>query len=466
MPKTRKKSTYDYDVVIIGSGAGGSVAAHIANRAGKSVAIIEAGMIGGECPNVGCVPTKALLHAAEIYDQAKHADRFGIRGKIISYNYPSIKAWKDLAVKRTGTHLGEAMFKKEGISVYKKSAHFIDPHTISVGEKRITSRHFLIATGAQTFIPSIPGLKEVGYITHEKAVNLLRPPRNLAIIGGGAIGCEFAQLFAIFGTKVHLIDVAPRLLSREDEEVSTAVAKQLQERYDVSLHLGSKIVTAEKFGNRKRLVLLGGSKGGKATHIAVDEIMVAAGKKGVVDIGLENAEVKYTSAGITTNRHMQTSAEHIFAAGDCVGPYQFTHMASYQSKIAVHNILHPKKRQRADYRAVPRCIFTSPEAASVGPTESMLKEKKVPYKAVSVPLQVVGRANTTDTGEGFVKVIAHKKSGVLLSASIVSPRAGEMIHELTLAIQHRLRAHDVASTIHAFPTWSEAVRVACAKLAK
>lgn len=464
MAKAKKKTGYDYDLVVIGSGAGGSVAAHIAKRAGKSVAIIEASMIGGECPNVGCVPTKALLHAAEIYDQAKHADRFGIRGKIVSYNYPSIKAWKDLAVKRTGTYLGKEMFEKEGIAVYKNSAHFIDDHTISLGEKRITSRFFLIATGAKTFIPPIPGLKQTGYITHEQAVNLLRPPRNLAIIGGGAIGCEFAQLFAIFGTKVHIIDVAPRLLPREDVEISDAIAEQLSEQYGVSLHLGGSIISAEPFSTRKRLTIR--DKGGKTVHVAIDEIMIATGKKGAVDIGLENAGVAYSPRGITANRYMQTSVDHIYAAGDCVGPYQFTHMATYQSKIAAHNMLHPKKRQRVDYRAVPRCIFTSPEAASVGPSEEMLQQKSVPYKSVLIPLQVVGRANTTDTGNGFVKVIAHKKTGVLLSASIFSPHAGEMIHELTLAIQHRLTAQDVANTIHAFPTWSEAVRVACAKLAR
>lgn len=461
---TKRKNRFDYDLVIIGSGAGGSVAAHIAKRAGKSVALIEAGMIGGECPNVGCVPTKALLHAAEIYDQAKHADRFGIRGKIVSYNYPSIKAWKDLAVKRTGTYLGEEMFQKEGITVYKHRAHFIDAHTVSIGEKRITGRFFLIATGASTFIPPIPGLKQTGYITHEQAVDLLRPPRSLTIIGGGAIGCEFAQLFSIFGTKVHIVDVAPRLLPREDAEVGDAIATQLSERYGVELHLGSTIVHAERHGTQKRLTTK--DSAGKSTHIDADEIMIATGKKGMVDIGLENAGVTYSPRGITTNRSMQTSVAHIFAAGDCVGPYQFTHMATYQSKIAIHNILHPKEQHRVDYRAVPRCIFTSPEAASVGPTEEMLKMKGVPYKAAMIPLQVIGRANTTDVGNGFVKVIAHKKTGILLSASIFSPHAGEMIHELTLAIQHRLRASDVANTIHAFPTWSEAVRVACAKLVR
>jgi pyruvate/2-oxoglutarate dehydrogenase complex dihydrolipoamide dehydrogenase (E3) component len=460
----KKSNTYDYDIVIIGSGAGGSVAAHIANRAGKSVAIIEAGMIGGECPNVGCVPTKALLHAAEIYDQAKHAERFGIRGKIVSYNYPSIKAWKDLAVKRTGTYLGEEMFKKEGIAVFTKPAHFLDPHTVSVGERRITGRQFLIAVGAKTFVPPIPGLKEVGYLTHEKAVDLLRPPRHLAIIGGGAIGCEFAQLFAIFGSNVHIIDVAPRLLSREDPEVGDAVAERLSKQYGVTLHLSATIAAAESVSTKKRLTIKTAS--GKNIHVLADEIMLATGKKGVADLGLENAGVAYSSSGIATNRQMQTSAQHIFAAGDCVGPYQFTHVATYQSRVAVHNMLHPKNPQRADYRAVPRCIFTSPEVAAVGPTEQELKDKSVPYVVAISPLQVIGRANTTDTNGGFVKVIAHKKTGVLISASIVSPHAGEMIHELTLAIQSRLQAKDVAHTIHAFPTWSEAVRVACAKLVK
>lgn len=458
-----KKKSFDYDLIIIGSGAGGSVAAHIANKAGLEVAIVEADLIGGECPNVGCVPTKALLQAAEIYEAAKHGSRFGIRGSTVGYNYPSIKAWKDLAVKRTGTYLGEEMYTSEGINVIRGHAHFVDPHTITVGVARFSARNFLIATGSELAVPPIPGLQQSGYLTYREAINLTRPPRSLAIVGGGAIGCEFTQLFAIFGTKIYLIDVADRLLAKEEPEASEFLQERFSEEYSVSLHLGTTVDKVEKAGTKRKLSL---RKGKSTTVISVDEVLIATGKRGVVDIGLENAGVAYEKGHITVDGHMQTSQPHIFAAGDCVGPYLFTHMSTYQSKIVAHNLLHPKKKITADYRAVPRCTFTNPEIASAGQTEEELSSARVPVKKALVPIAVIGRANTSDVSGGFVKVLAHAKTGALLGATVVSPHAGEVIHELVLAIQNGLTAEEVANTIHAFPTWSEAVRVACAKLVR
>jgi len=458
-----RNKQYDYDLIVIGSGAGGSVAAHIANNAGLEVAIVEPGMIGGECPNIGCVPTKALLQAAEVYEAAKHAGRFGIRSSSVGYNYPSIKAWKNLAVKRTGTYLGEEIYSSEGINLIAGSAHFIDDHTISIGKARYSSRYFLIATGAKIIIPPITGLENSGYITSTEALDLSRPPKSLAIIGGGAIGCEFAQLFSIFGTKVHIIDLAPNLLMREDKEAGEFLKKRFENQYSVSVSTETIVEKVEKFGPLKRLTL---NTKGKLSIINVEEVLVATGKKAVVDIGLENAGVTYKKGSIDVNRHMQTKVSHIFAAGDCVGPYMFTHMATYQSRIVANNILHPKKMLSARYDAVPRCIFTNPEIASVGLSEQELKDKKIDIKTAITPITVIGRANTSDVGDGFVKVIVSAKSKVVLGATIASPRAGEMIHELTLAVTQRLTALQVAETIHAFPTWSEAVKVTCAKLAK
>lgn len=458
-----KKQQHDFDLIVIGSGAGGSVAAHLAKKAGLTVAIVEADMIGGECPNIGCVPTKALLQAAEIYEAAKHGSKFGIRGTTVGYNYPSIKAWKDLAVRRTGTYLGEEVFNKEGISVIHGRAHFIDAHTITVGVARFSAKHFLVATGSKAFIPPIPGLHQTGFITFKEAIDLTRPPRSLAILGGGAIGCEFAQLFAIFGTKVHIIDLANRLLPKEEPEVSELLEERFSDQYSMSVHLGASVEKVESFGGKKRLTL---RKGKRSALLAVDEILVATGKRGNVDIGLENAGVAHQNSAIIVNPYLQTTAPHIFAAGDCVGPYLFTHMSTYQSRIAANNLVHPKKMVAADYKAVPRCIFTNPEVASVGTTEAELKEARQAYNSALVPITVIGRANTSDVGDGFIKVLSDKKTGILLGATIVCPHAGEAIHELTLAIQNNLTAAQVAGTIHAFPTWSEAVRVACAKLSR
>lgn len=458
-----KRTAYDYDLIVIGSGAGGGVASHLANKAGMSVAIVEADLMGGECPNIGCVPTKALLQAAEIYDAAKKGARFGIRGTTVGYNYPSIKAWKDLAVKRTGTYLGEEMYQKEGINVINGRAHFIDPHTVSVGVARFSAKYFLIASGSHVFVPPIPNLDKTGYITFKEAIDLTRPPRSLAILGGGAIGCEFAQLFSIFGTKVHIIDLADRLLPKEEPEVGVFLEERFTQDYSMSVHLGVSVDKTEKFGEKKRLYL---RKDKKTATLAVDEILVATGKRGNVDMGLENAGVQHKNNAITVNSYLQTTAPHIFAAGDCVGPYLFTHTATYQSKIAARNILSPRSKVAADYRAVPRCIYTNPEVASVGKTEAEVKEARIAYNKVTVPTRVIGRANTSDVADGFIKVIASKKTNVILGATVICPHAGEVIHELTLAIQNNLTTSQVAETIHAFPTWSESVRVACAKLAR
>ncbi len=456
-----KKSTYDYDLLIIGSGAGGSVAAHIAAKQGRRVAIVEAEYIGGECPNIGCVPTKALLHAAEIYEATKNGGKFGIRGSTVGYNYPTIKAWKDLAVKRTGTYLGEEMYHEEGIMFIRGNAHFIDPHTITIGKARFSAQNFLIATGSKISVPPISGLEKTGYLTYREAIDLKRPPRSLAIIGGGAIGCEFAQLFAIFGTKIYIIDAAKRLLSREDAAAGEFLEKRFREEYGMQVFTSASVETVEKVGAGKQVRL---KVDGKKHSIQVEDILIATGKRGVVDIGLENAGVAYEHDSITVNQHLQTTAPHIYAAGDCVGPYQFTHTATYQSRIVAYNLLHPRKKRSVDYRAVPRCIFTNPEIASVGLTEEELKTQGASYKAATASITVVGRANTADVDDGFVKVLSDKKTGILLGATIASPHAGEMIHELAVAVQNRLTAEAITETIHAFPTWSEAVRVACNKL--
>ncbi len=460
-----KNKKYDYDLIIIGSGAGGGVAAHQANKAGLSVAIVETGQLGGECPNVACVPTKALLHAARVYETAKNGSKFGIRGSTVSYNYPSVKAWKDLAVERTGVNLGEKMYVDEGINVIHGSAHFLDKNTITVGRARFSAKYFIIATGAKTAIPKIEGLQKSGYLTYENAINLNRPPKSLAIIGGGAVGCEFAQLFAIFGTKVYLIESTSRLLKKEDKEAGEFLIKRFESEYSASVHLSTRVEKVELFADKKRLFIKD-SKTAEVKRLTVDEILIATGKKAAIDIGLNNAGVKDKDGLIAVNRYMQTTSENIYAAGDCVGPYQLTHMATYQSKIAIHNILYSRKKMSAKYNAVPRCVFTNPEIASVGLTEAELRSKQISFTKVIVPINVIGRANTADENDGFVKVIASSKTGALLSATIASPQAGEMIHELAVAIENRLKASQVASTSHAFPPWSDAVRVACAKLSK
>lgn len=448
----------EFDLIVIGSGSGGNVTAHTAARLGKKVAIVEDNKIGGECPNFGCVPTKALLHAAEIFNAAKDGERFGIRVGELGFNYHAIKAWKDAVVKHTGTEEGTAFFEAEGIKVIRGHAHFLDPWTVTVGQRRYTARKFMVATGTRTVMPPIPGLAETGFMTYREAIDLAKLPKSLFIIGGGAIGCEFAHLFNTFGVKVYLADRAKRLVDLEDQEVGELIGAVFEQN-GIAIHTGVTINNVESNGHLKTVIY---EQGGQTHRITVEEIMVAAGKAPNTDLGLENAGVAYSKEGIVVNDLMQTTAKHIYAAGDVVGPYRFTHTASYQSRVAAHNMYH-KSKERAVYHAIPRSIFIEPEVACVGATEQQLKNKNYPYQTAAVPITVIGRANTSGAETGFVKVIA-TKSGVLLGASIVSPRAGEMVQELTMAIHRRMTARDITDTIHAFPTWSEAVRAACNKI--
>lgn len=456
-----KRSHFDYDLIAIGSGSGGSVGATYAAGLGKKVAIVEAEQrLGGECPNWACVPTKALLVAADHYRNALGAERFGIKLGSVDFDYKRVRAWKDLVVARTGTAHGEAIFKSHGIHVIHGRAHFLDPHTISVTGKRYSAKKFLIAAGTYNFIPPIEGLAETGYITFREAIDLPAPPKSLFIIGGGPIGCEFAELFATFGSKVHLIEVAPKLLGHEEPEVAD-LAKAVFEHKGISVTTGGAIHSVVKKGAKKEVYF---SDGKTSSRILVDEILVASGKRPNVDIGLENAGVGYDKHGLTTNQYLQTTAPHIYAAGDIVGPYLFTHTATYQSSLAAHNMFsRTTRRQAADYTCIPRCVFISPEVASVGLTEAEVRGYGMKPKVGLAPVSLLGRANVTNKSTGFVKVVCNNK-GVILGASIVASRAGEMIHELALAVRLKATAQDVSTMVHAYPTWSEAIKIACSRV--
>ncbi len=454
----KKPVKVDYDLIVVGSGTGGSVAAHMAASKGKKVAIVEQEKLGGECPNYGCVPTKAVLQAAESMHAIKLASDFGIKVTEPKPDFKAIHAWKNRAVSATGTEDGEEAFGRDGIKVIYGHAHFIDPWTLNVGQHRYTAHNFLIATGTHDAVPPVQGLKESGYIGYRQALELTSMPKKLFIIGGGAIGCEFAHYFSSFGVQVQIAEFAPRLLAREDPEIGD-LSEAVLAQAGVQVHVGTKVVKVEKKGQQKIVTL---DIGGILKKTTVDEILLAAGKLPNVDIGLENAGVAYDKHGIEVAKTMQTSTPHIYAAGDVTGLYMFTHVASYQSRIAGHNMFSSLKHH-ADYRAVPRCVFMNPEFAAVGLTEAELKDKGIKYQVAAIPISIIGRANVSQQDTGFVKIIADRR-GIVLGGSIVAPRAGEMIHELTLAAQWRLKASKIDYTIHAYPTWSQAVRICASKI--
>lgn len=452
--------TFDYDLIVIGSGAGGSAAATIAAREGKRVAIIESDTFGGESPNWSDVPTKALMHVARLYDEARHASRFGLRTSTLGYNYPSIRAWKETAVKRTGAGGNRKFYESQGISAFHGSAHFLSPHEISVNRRHLSAAHFLIATGSSWMTPKIQGLADVKFFTPRTIMEAIRPPKSLLIIGGGSHGVEIAELMATFGTKVHIAEKASRLLPKQDEEVGALMEKVLSERKGVNVLTHSRVLSVEKEGLGKRVLV---SRAGTEKHVKVDEILVAAGREPNVDLGLENASVEHTPKGIEVNDHLQTSTKHIYAAGDVLGRVTSTHTALLESRIAAHNIFH-KAKHTPDYTATPGIIFTTPEIAHVGLNEDDCHKRDMTIRKAVAPLNIIARSNTADFRDGFVKLIADRH-GVIIGGTITAPHAGEMIHEIALAVKHRLTAQQVADTPHAFLTWSEAIRVAAGKIA-
>lgn len=454
-----KKYAFDYDLIIIGSGAGGSAAATIAAREGNRVAIIESGSFGGESPNWSDIPTKALLHAANLYDEARHGSRFGLRSSTLGYNYPSIRSWKELAVKRTGAGGNRKYYENQGIDTFSGMAHFLSPNEISINRRHLSASNFLIATGAHWIIPEIPGLDTMKYLTPRTILETIRPPKNLLIIGGGDTGIEIAQLMAIFGTKVYIVEQASRLLPHHDSEIGELIERILSEQKGVTTLTHSRVVSVEKDGLSKRVII---SRAGTEKSVKVDEVLVAAGRAPTVDLGLENASVKYTAKGIDVNNYLQTNVKHIFAAGEVLGKNSYTHTALLESQIAANNIFQ-KTKVEPDYSATSEVIFTNPGIATVGLSEDDCLKRDLPINKAIAPLSIVARSNTSDFRDGFVKIITDKK-GVIIGASVVAPHAGEIIHELALAVKHGLTAYQVAETPHAFLSWSEAVRVAASKL--
>lgn len=456
-----KKQKYDFDLIVIGSGAGGSVAADIVAASGWSVAIVENDELGGEVANWGSIPSKALMRAAEVYDLAKtHGPALGLRTGAVGYNYPSVRAWKDTVVKRSGVASSARYYQSKGIGLYRGQAHFINQHEISVNRRHLSAKYFLVATGSHPADGGVQGLDKTAHLTPRTALELLRPPKTLFIIGAGATGVEFAQLFSIFGTKVTLADEAARILPHEDQEVSTLIAERFQKQRGMSVLPHTKVIRIAKEGIMTRVTYL---KGSQEHSVKVDQVLLAAGKNPTLDIGLENAGVEYSTKGIETDEFLETSTKGIYASGDVLGRFMHAHTAVYESRVVANNLLHHRRKASPDYAAVPRVTFLDPEVASVGMSEADCMKRDLAIKKVVAPVNIIARSNIDNVRDGFVKILADKK-GTLIGATVVAPHAGEIIHELTLAIDHGLTAQDIAGTLHAFPTWSEAVRVACSKI--
>lgn len=455
-----KKRKFDFDLIILGSGAGGAAAANIAAKNGLKVAIVENNIFGGESPNFCDIPKKTLLETTHILANAKYASKFGIRSNTIGYSFASMMRWKDSVIKRTGAHDNIDFYKNLGIETIRGKARFISPNEISVNHKHISSSKFIVATGSHFSVPDIANIKNVAYYTPNTVLNIQRPPKSIFIVGGSSEAVEIAQIFAVLGTKVYISEVSARLLPSEDEEVGITIENIMVEQMKVFVLPQTRVVSVEREGILKKVVF---QRGGVEKFVRVDEIIIAGNRQPNTDIGLENAGVEYTDEGIVVNNFLQTSVKHIFATGSVLESRPDTTEALIQSRIAVHNILKPRNKLSPEVSAVPNTISTMPEIARVGLTEDDCIKRDLQIKTSIAPLSLIARSNIDYFSHGFVKLICDKHNRVI-GGSIVAPEASSLIQEIALAVKYNLTASDLAETPHAFLSWSEAIRVAAHKI--
>ena len=438
--------TIFYDFVVIGGGSAGLTAAKFASRLGRKVAIIEADRLGGDCTWTGCVPSKALVRAARTAHAVREAREFGIEASEPSANFPAIMSRIGSVIEDIYLPETPEALKAEGIDTYLAQAEFLDPNTVIAGDAAIRFRKLLICTGARPSVPPIEGLAHTRFLTYESLWGLETLPNHLLVVGGGPIGCELAQAFRRLGCEVTLFEAAERLLGQDEPEASDLVVSTLSSE-GVRLQLGKPISKVSGTGEQVRLVSEGSEWVG-------DQLLVATGRRpDTGSLKLENARVDCLAGGIKVDRFLQTSQGHIYAAGDCTGAPQFTHYAGWQGFMAARNALLPG-RSRGTLASVPWTTFTDPEVAQAGLTELQAREQYgESVKTVLWPLEKTDRAVIDQWKRGFIKAVT-LKNGRLLGASVVNPRAGEMIHEWALAIDHRLKLGDMANTLHVYPTYS------------
>ncbi len=445
-----------YNLVVVGAGTAGLVTAAGAAGLGAKVALIERELMGGDCLNVGCVPSKGLISAARMAAAAQRAGEFGIRvGNEISVDFPEIMARMRRLRAGIAPNDSAARFRDLGVDIYFGQAKFTGNDAVEVAGQTLRFSKAVIAAGARAHRPDVPGLNEAGYLTNESVFSLTELPRRLAVLGGGPIGCELAQAFARFGSQVTQIERATQILGKEDRNAAERVQKALI-RDGVGILTDAQLVRVEKNGAEKVLHLM---VGGQAQTVTVDEILVGAGRVPNVDgLNLEAAGVKYDARdGVHVNDRLQTANSKIYAAGDICSKYKFTHAADFMARIVIQNALF-FGRSKASALTIPWCTYTSPEIAHVGLTEREAHEQGIAIQTFIQELEHVDRAILEGDTEGFVKVHVRAGTDRIIGATLVAEHAGEMIGELTLAIKAGIGLKTLGATIHPYPTVAEAIR--------
>jgi pyruvate/2-oxoglutarate dehydrogenase complex dihydrolipoamide dehydrogenase (E3) component len=448
--------------VVIGAGTAGLVSAAIAAGLGARVALVEKERMGGDCLNVGCVPSKALVRAARAWKASRELGEFGVHvpPEAVRYEFAEVMERMRGLRAQLGVHDSARRFASMGVDVYFGAAKFNGPETIQVGESTLSFSRAVVCTGTRPNVPEVAGLAEIGFLTNENVFNLTKLPERLAVVGGGPLGCELAQCFARFGSKVTVLEQTARILPREEDDAATLVQEQL--RADgVAFISNARLTRAERRGREKVLHF---EREGFPWELQVDEVLLGVGRAPNVEgLGLEIVGVDHgVKSGIEVNKYLQTTNPRIYAAGDVCSAFKFTHVADAHARIVVQNALFPHPvglgQASAESLVIPWCTYTDPELAHVGSTEKELKTREIPFETISVPMSEVDRAVIDGEQRGFARVHLRRGSDRILGATIVASHAGDLINELTGLMQSGRGLASLGRTIHPYPTQSEVTK--------
>jgi pyruvate/2-oxoglutarate dehydrogenase complex dihydrolipoamide dehydrogenase (E3) component/uncharacterized membrane protein YdjX (TVP38/TMEM64 family) len=461
--KWKRPASYDYNMVVIGAGSAGLVSAYIAAATKASVALVERDRMGGDCLNTGCVPSKALIRSAKLLSHIGRAKEFGIAQASARVDFAEVMERVARVVRAVEPHDSVERYRALGVDCVEGQARITTPWTVEVqtaqGPRTLTTKSIVIAAGARPFVPAIPGLERAGYLTSDTLWDLRTLPPRLLVLGGGPIGCELAQAFARLGSRVTQVEMAARLMLREDPDVSRCVLRRFQAE-GIDVRLEHKALRVEGEPGNTRLIC---EHAGREVSIEFDRILVAVGRvANTTGYGLEELGIATTAQRtVETDDTLQTIYPNIFACGDVAGPYQFTHTASHQAWYAAVNALFGSFRTfKADYRVIPRSTFTDPEVAQVGLNETEAKERGIAHTVTVYGIDDLDRAIADSEAHGFVKVLTAPGSDRILGVTIVGEHAGDLIAEYVLAMKHGLGLNKILGTIHIYPTLAEANKYA------
>ena len=461
-----KPKKFDRNLVVIGAGAGGLVTSYIAAAVKAKVTLVEAGEMGGDCLNYGCVPSKAIIKTAKVANQMRHADNYGLEPVTPAMSFKRVMARVHEVIAAIAPNDSVERYTSLGVDVVKGYAKIIDPWTVEIkkndgGTQTLTTKNIVVATGAAPFIPELPGIEQSGYVTSDtlwtKFAELEDAPKRLIVLGGGPIGCELAQAFSRLGSDVTQVERAPRLMGREDADVAEYAESVLRES-GVNVLTSHDALRFEQQDGEKVLVV---AKEGVESTIAYDEVIVAVGRKARLHgFGLEDLGIQFDRT-IETDEYLQTLMPNIFAAGDVVGPYQFTHVAAHQAWYAAVNALFGTfKKFKVDYRVIPWTTFIDPEVARVGINERDAAEQDIDVEVTRYEFAELDRAVAESARKGFIKVLTPPGKDKVLGVTIVSEHAGDLLAEFVIAMKHDLGLNKILGTIHAYPTWAEGAKYA------